>query len=378
MCYRSRPVPGRVRQPTLRRLGGSLPLVLLLLAACGRSATQGGEAGSPPHWIWRNHDLRHVEAAAFYLVREFELGAAPRASQLRLVADESYVLFLNERRVGSGRWRSGRPGDSYEVAPLLRPGRNRLIAELHSATGAGGFWLDLVADGLQVVRSDGDWVLYRGAWRGLFRYGQMPDGEPPLDLGAGPLGRWGELETFAHRPNFEETLADAEPVPATSARDWGSEAAWQSLSEPSRRSPSLGPLVEIDFGEERVGYLQLAYRDSGRDVDPPALIRFGVEPLPAPPTEADLVFRPIPGRNLFQDETPRRFRYVAVAGLPGLFGVEVLTVREEAMATLDAKAPARPELGVFGVRPPRSRSPVENEIWRELERSAGLRIRKDR
>ena len=319
-----------------------------------------------------------MEATAFYVVREFTLSSAPRAARLRVVGDEEYILVLNGSRVGSGRWRIGLPGDEHEVAPLLRTGSNRLIVELRSSTGAGGLWLELVADGREVVRSDRDWSLHRGAWQRLFRNSQMPNGERPLDLGTSPLGRWGDLDRFAPRPNFEQTLLDAEPVPARAVRDWTESAAWRPLAEPSRRSPSLGSLVEIDFGEERFGYLQLSFRGARGIADPPALVRFGVEPPPRPPTSADLILRPIPGRNQYQDSTPRRFRYVAVAGLPGLFGAEVMTVREEAKAALGVDRSVAPVRGVFGVTPPRSRSPVENEIWRELERTAGLRIREKR
>jgi hypothetical protein len=83
---------------------------------------------------------------------------------------------------------------------------------------------------------------------------------------------------------------------------------------------------------------------------------------------------------MFQDPILRCFRYVAVAGLTGLYSAEVLAIDPRAVPELEVSSAGGPAThGVFGVRPPpRSRSPVENKIWRELERSTGLAVGKGR
>jgi hypothetical protein len=354
--------------------------LLLLAVALANPGCRTGDAARAPQWIWRDHDLRHVQAVAFYVVRELDLDRIDGPAIARVQADEEYVLLLNGSRIGSGRRGPEAGGEEYDVTRWLHPGKNRFVAEVRSSTGAGGFWFELRDASGPLARSDGDWTIYRGEWRGLFRGGTLLPGEPPLVLGASPVGRWPVATHFRRMEPFEAELAAPEPVPAVARRTWGSAEDWTPILERQRRPASFGPLVEIDFGGPRAGFLQLAFRDSATRNDLPALVFFSLEPLAAPPIDSDVVFRPIPGRNLFQDTTPRQFRYVAVAGLTGLFSAEVLAIRPEAFDAF-AKAEAargRPR-GVFGVEPPpRLRSPVEHKVWRELERTAGFALRKSR
>ncbi len=142
----------------------------------------------------------------------------------------------------------------------------------------------------------------------------------------------------------------------------------------------MGALVEFDFGIQRTGYLQLAFREGAgrRAADPSAavLLAFGDEPIGEPPWSATTLFHPIPGDGLYQDSTVRRFRYVAVAGLPGLFSAEVLATTPE--ASLALALPEEPVAGILGIRPPPSSAPVEHEVWRELKRASGRAVGKDR
>lgn len=345
----------------------------LAVAACG------GAGEGEPAWIWRDHDLRHVEATSFYAVREVELPPPSGELRARIVGDEEYVLYVNRARVGSGR--VSRPGvaDELDLSRALRPGRNRIVVELRSSTGAGGFWFELRDGAARRLVSDRSWTIYREDWHGLLRDGALAPGERPQVLGVGAVGRWGRVARTRELPAFDSVLASDEPTPAALFRTWGSAGEWSPLAPRKRRGASLGPLVEIDFGEVVTGYLQLASRVQEGSVPGPALIRFGVDPLPAPPAEADVVFRPLPGRELHQDAVARRFRYVAVGGLAGLFAADVLAVRPEALSRLDPDAAERSAArGVFGVKPPPLSAPVEHEVWRELERATGLVLRKDR
>lgn len=339
-------------------------------------AFRTGAARDAPTWIWRDHDLRHIQAAGFYAVKEFDLVAAPSEAEIRILGDAEYLLILNGVRIGSNRCLSGAPFDRYRVERWLRPGRNRLVIELRSPSGAGGLWCELTAGGQQLVRTDGSWTVYETNWRGLFGERPMLSGARPRLLGRSPLGRWGSPAAGPVRPAFELALAAPEPLAAESFRVSGTNDPWQRFGDGGgrgRRPPSLGPLVEFDFGAERSGYLQLSYREEPgrRGGLPPSavLVAFGDEPLGALPWSAETIFQPIPGAGLYQDATARRFRYVAVAGLPGIFSAEVLATTA---ASWPALAPRDlPEAGILGVRPPPSSAPVEHEVWRELERAAG-------
>ncbi|MEO8277064.1 MAG: hypothetical protein ABI639_12695 [Thermoanaerobaculia bacterium] len=339
-----------------------------------------GPGPDAPTWIWRDHDLRHVQAADFFAVKEIELASRPPEAEIRILGDSEYILSVNGVRVGSNRYRAGAALDRYNVQDWLVAGRNRLVVELRSPDGAGGFWCELLAGGQQLIRSDATWTIYETSWRGLDGRKPLPPGERPRALGRSPLGRWGEPQPGPLRENFQAALAADEPVPAAAARIHGEHAIWQKLRARSRQAPNLGPLVEFDFGVERTGYLQLRYREAAGERPEggasPVLLDFGTEPIGAPPWVAQSLFQPVPGAGLYQDSLPRRFRYVSVAGLPGVFRAEVLPVTERAWQEL--KAPAAPPGGVFGVRPPPSSAPVEHEVWRELERTAGLAVRKER
>jgi hypothetical protein len=361
---------------------GVLGLALAAIAGIEISHRLGaggaGANGDAAVWIWRDHDLRHVQAASFYAVKEFDLVATPAEAEARILGDAEYVLLLNGRRIGSNGFVSGAALDRYRVERWLVPGRNRLVVELRSPLGAGGLRFELLAAGQQLVRSDGSWTIYRNNWRGLFGERPMPAGERPRLLGPSPLGRWGSPGLGALRPVFEDALAAAEPIPSVLYRKFGALDSWRPSAGRGRRPASLGPLVEFDFGTERTGYLQLAYREApvrrAETPMPAALLAFADEPIGGPPWTASALFRPIPGAGLFQDSTVRRFRYVAVAGLPGVFSAEVLATTE---ASWGALAPAAvPAAGILGIRPPPSSAPVEHEVWRELERTAGRAVGK--
>jgi hypothetical protein len=361
--------------------------VILAVCALGvvevrhRTAAFGSDADrDAPTWIWRDHDLEHVQAAGFYAVKEFVLAAAPNEAEIRILGDAEYILILNGVRIGSNRYVSGATIDRYRVERWLEAGRNRLVVELRSPSGAGGFWFELRSGGQQLVRSDGSWTTYQTNWRGLFGDRPMPPGERPRLLGRSPLGRWGSPSPGLLRPPFEAVLAAPEPVPAESFRLAGPGESWQSTRRRGRRPPNLGTLVEFDFGEERTGYLQLAFREgAGRRGDaeiPAVLLGFGDEPIGPPIWSAQTLFRPIPGSGLYQDSTLRKFRYVAVAGLPGLFSAEVLATSAESWPAL--APPQAPAAGILGIRPPPSSAPVEHEVWRELERTTGGTVGKER
>ena len=84
----------------------------------------------------------------------------------------------------------------------------------------------------------------------------------------------------------------------------------------------------------------------------------------------------MPGRRDWMDARPRRFRYAVVVGLAGCAGARVLPVPPARAAGLLA-GDGGAEMRVFGIEPPPLRTPVEDEVWRELQRVPGVAGRKE-
>src|ERR1700687_5568523 len=244
-----------------RRWIGALAAALAVV--CGLTLLLRGERWAASHlsgttgaaeWIWAVHDRRQAQPLAFYAARDFALTAPPERARLLALGDPEYVLYLNGRRIGAGSWRPGAHLDEYEVGPLLRTGGNRLLAELRSADGAGGFLASLVdaASGRPLLGTDGAWRTFRRHRLGLLRgwlpvdpsavaaavsaagpgaavvaWGRAPGGRwgrvgaawpaAVVPWGRPPVGRWGRLVPPWRRPLFAELTGGRQPVAAANA-----------------------------------------------------------------------------------------------------------------------------------------------------------------
>jgi len=85
------------------------------------------------------------------------------------------------------------------------------------------------------------------------------------------------------------------------------------------------------------------------------------------------------GRRTWMDAWPRRFRYALVVGLGDALSARVQEVDPVAAAGLVAPpAGADSGRGVLGIVPPPAlRTPVEDEVWRQLQGVPGVAGRKD-
>jgi hypothetical protein len=376
------------------------------------------------------HDRRQAQPLAFYAARDFRLAAPPARARLLALGDQEYVLYLNGKRVGAGGWRPGARLDAYEVGALLQPGANRLLAELRSDDGGGGFLASLVdeASGRTLVCTDGAWHTFRRHRLGLLR-GWLPvdaadalaavsaagPGEAAVSWGRPPVGRWGRMVPAWPRPLFAELTGGGRPVAAAGETPY--------TPPPATRVRGDRSMVLFDWGREVTGYLALETGfEPGMDSElaqaPPdhqrtALLWTGG----APPQPAGAGLEPsgevvlMASSHQWLDARVRRFRYALVIGLerplaarvyavdPGIAaraGMEIATGPEsgEAPLGLGSATPLRGSArlaeprgydvtnpqgarGVFGLAPPRLRSPVENEIRRKLESLEGVAGRKD-
>lgn len=303
-------------------------------------------------WIWARGAAESGRPVAFYAARDFDLGAPlPGGAELRIAADEEYLVWINGMLVGSNRGDSRPRLDRYEVSGLLRVGGNRLLVEARSSWGAGGLLAALAVAGEEDPRvvTDAGWRVFRVHRLGLVR-GQWPlaGGEAPQVWAMPPTGRW----RFPPPSGLVATASAEPPRPRVLA--------------PRRvtrlpQAPDGLPSLVFDFGRELVGTLRFEMARGGG-----AAGRLWVAAEPLTLYDRLPVARPqsIPGRGSWQDSVPRRFRYAAFSGEAQLAVVQVLL--SEGRAAYEVP----PVVGLLDIRPPRprggwmlpsSRAPVEDE-----------------
>lgn len=345
-------------------------------------------------WIWESRHRLDLSPAAFYAVHDFDLAAIPSKARLLVTGDEEYILYLNGRRVGAGAWRAGESLDSYEVGPLLQPGTNRLLAEVRSGRGAGGFLLSLEdGEGRQLAWTDEGWRLFRNHHPGLVRgwlplAGEgSPESEAAFSWGFPPVGSWRSPPVGATRPLVFEMIA-GRPIPAATATEMASFRRNSRKSQEAKNGPENGkstvknpPRRLFDWGSEVAGYLSLDVPASTRMQA--GLLYTGSKAPPDPRRDEPTVVLVLPGKRGWTSALPGRFRYALFVGIerPQAARVQPLTPPASdsgpgAFPFLlpGAGNPAR--AGVFGIDPPTLRTPIENEIWGELESVPGVAGRK--
>ena len=379
----------------------------------------GAPATGEAEWIWIDGQRIRRAPVAFYAVREIELEEPAPDAELMVLADEEYQAFVNRRWIGFGAWRPGARVDRYAVGHLLRPGRNRLVIEVRSGRGAGGLLACLVdpPTGRVLAASDGGWRIAGQHAEGLFEgWGPIEHLPHAVSWGLPPTGRWGPVE--------EGPLRAATPggtrLPPARVRPLGG-GAWRPPAAAVRvQRPARGRAgVLLDWGRPVSGHLSV--RLLNRDGLRTALLFTGTEPVDplggvsidsagtaaggdagngtartgapaedrdghgheldgdgtgAPGDRAgagsDAAVIVIPGRRGWTDAVARRFRYAAVLGTTPVVEawVDPPADWEEVAEPLDGRRE-----GVFGIAPPPLRTPVEDEVWRQLESLARRRDR---
>jgi hypothetical protein len=123
--------------------------------------------------------------------------------------------------------------------------------------------------------------------------------------------------------------------------------------------------VLLDWGRPVEGHLSLRLGNGGLRT---ALLFTGaeaVDPLADGPGAApDAAVIVVPDRRGWTDVVPRRFRYVAVLGATPV--VEAWVDPPLPWETVREPAGGR-RAGLFGIAPPPLRTPVEDEVWRQLK-----------
>ena len=334
------------------------------------------EPGHGACWIWAQGDYGSGEPIAFFAVRDVELEAVGPA-RVAIAADEVYLLFINGHRVGSGGYRPRAPVDEYEISDFLQPGINRIVVELASCRGAGGLLAEIDfgstddAGRARRVVTDGDWQIYRryepallGGWPSLAK------GEAPKLWRLPPTGRWRLGSQRIRRPGPSRSyLAPARRRPLRIKAQHSE--SWINMPSARRRIPPVGPKQLYDWGEMVEGFLAIDLKTAEGE---PGLLYLGSDEPPDPKLSApDQVILPAPGRQSWTAPFPGRFRYALVIGVEPYRRIEVEVLEPDPrspapLAASPAPIAAGPS-GVFGLRPPRAYSKVEEDVWGRL---AGL------
>jgi hypothetical protein len=170
-------------------------------------------------WIWAQHRLSRNVPVVFYAAKEFDLPASRYYARIKIVGDPEYTLWFNGTKVGGRRMGDERRLDVYDVTPLARDKRNRIVVAVRSVNGVGGLLasVDIAPESENVVTTDGTWKIYR-EW-----HERLPVGDPPqlvsgapMILGQPPVGRWNYLT----RTSTPFALPEGEVVPPASAESF--------------------------------------------------------------------------------------------------------------------------------------------------------------
>lgn len=350
-----------------RRLWPAFLLVLLAALALQWTWVAARESRQPTGeaaWIWMNHVNRWSGPKTGWAMRDFELETVPAGATVTVLGDEEYVLYLNGERVGSNRYTPEAKPDRYEVGPLLVAGRNRLAAELRSSRGFGAFLLTLsVAGGEEpLVVTDASWQISPRYFKRLFRPDLDFEGRfPAVVVGRPPFGRWGSTAGAVPRPLHSAVRLASRPLlPARIF--YYPERGWRRLTHRTGRGRlDLPGRVLLDWGDVVDGYLTLSKPEEQplRGLAYLGLVR--PDPAANPP---DAWILGVEDQPYWEDSVPRRFRFALLVGLQGVSDVRVVLTDREA---IDPVVAGTRMTGVLGRPAPRLASPLEDEIWRQLE-----------
>jgi len=157
-------------------------------------------------WIWAG---KTFDGQTCQLWRSFEIPALAtvKLAQLRMTADNEYILFLDGRELGRGaEWREVY---DYNLTPLMSPGRHVLAVKAFNSFSFAGMLLGLrveLADGqLLRVKSDPSWRVVPEGVRGWEKAVDAPKSWPAAAIVAafGDNPWWMKPESVNQMPTLQ-------------------------------------------------------------------------------------------------------------------------------------------------------------------------------
>lgn len=226
-------------------------VLLLVLVVATTGSVAGRAFGQEAQWIWSpQHEPGHVPHVACHF-RKTIVVRSPQQGQISIVADDSYDLFVNGRKVGSGE--SSERFQDHNVSRFLNSGRNIIAIRVNNTRGATAG----VAARVMIKGPDDDWNTYSTdqTWKTNLR---------PLPLWNTALyndGRWvhaAELGRLGETPPWDvrEEVAESERGQSTERFKIADEFKVEQLIV----GDHCGSLIAMTFNE--FGHL-IASREGG-------------------------------------------------------------------------------------------------------------------
>ncbi|MGI9242536.1 MAG: DUF1549 domain-containing protein [Verrucomicrobiales bacterium] len=217
--------------------------------AAVRRGNPGGDLDVPESWIWSAAGDRPAGEQVVF-TREFDL-APPASAMLLATCDNAYELSINGEPIGGGDdWEKL---EAFDVSDRLKVGGNSIRISAKNLGGSPNpaalfVYLRVVSPGQEpfVLSSDKHW---------------LADGEPAVELGAGPWGERIRAQLAGHLASA--AAAPSEELPSVRASLMKSTLLMRALGRPNReqvvttRPAELTTLqaLELNNGAEFAGYL---------------------------------------------------------------------------------------------------------------------------
>jgi hypothetical protein len=169
----------------------------------------------PAQWIWASHQISRNEPVVFFAARDFDLPPTRQFTHLKIYADPEYTLYVNGKEIAARRAEGSPHLDEYDISGMVRTGRNRVVAGVHSTNGVGGLiaGVDIGHEVENYFVTDRNWRIFR-TWNEALPVRDAGPWRPPMVLGAPPLGRWDYLVPKAGQfdPPAERVVEPAQVI----------------------------------------------------------------------------------------------------------------------------------------------------------------------
>jgi len=301
----------------LRRLTIVIVLGFLFVAAFVRLNLVYGrkffDVSGPARWIWPKVDISRQLPVTFFATRDFDLPATRYYTKIKVAGDPQYTLYFNGREIAGRQVAGENVLDVYDVTPLAKTGRNRIVVAVRATEGVGGLLaaLDISPETENYVVTDGSWKIAT-SWRPELITRDVPGMKHPMIVGAPPIGRWNYLKP---RPAALEVPPTATLQPVGSWYFRGALPEVQVIEGVAVRGSKYTRAWAYDFGKIMSGRIRLTRTTMiGGDVIDVRLTGTKEQLLPV---EGDLhSFCFAPGERTVTDPEERMFRYVAIYERP--------------------------------------------------------------
>ena len=261
-------------------------------------------------WIWAAHRMSDNVPVAFYAARDFDLPAHRHYAHLKVLGDPEYTVYVNGREVAARRVGEERSLDLYDISPIVKTGRNRIVIAVRAPRGVGGLIaaIDIHPEIANWLVTDGSWRIYR-KWTPILLERDLGRGAPPHVIGEPPIGRWNYLTLVKQElePPVTQVLGPREVFDQV-----GSVPTIETRSGVAVAGVQRQRATVFDFGPNTYGRVRLKIVPNTASSQ---LVNVRFANVPEELGLVDWGLRPLilaPGEGEITTPEPHAFRYVMV------------------------------------------------------------------